>query len=327
MDDISNPQLPESPAGRTGWPWSEGKADSYPPTVEWPKITVVTPSFNQGRYIEETIRSVLLQGYPNLEYLIIDGGSTDDTLTVVHRYEPWITKWVSEADEGQADAINKGFALSTGELLCWLNSDDLFYAGHLHRMAAAFVDHPDVDFIFSDIDVGPAPESVTSILRGQLIPFAEMVRTLDVPIPQQCSMWRRRAWDSLGGLDPRWQVVLDREYFLRLVEHCRSLYIPGSGGFFRQHEQAKSSAELARWADELPRMYHEFFDRDDLAPEIAGLRGETLAMTYLTCAHIADREGKLGARLSCLAHALASDWRTVIRRLLRRDRRSRDAGQ
>jgi glycosyltransferase involved in cell wall biosynthesis len=327
MDDVSDPQLPKSPAGRTGWPWEEGEADSYQPTAEWPKITVVTPSFNQGQYIEETIRSVLLQGYPNLEYLVIDGGSTDDTLTIIHRYESWITKWVSEADKGQADAINKGFALSTGELLCWLNSDDLFYPGHLQRMAAAFVDHPEVDFIFSDIDVGPAPDSVTSMLRGRLVPFPEMLRTLDIPIPQQCSMWRRRAWDSLGGLDPRWHVVLDREYFLRLVEHCRTLYIPGSGGFFRQHEHAKSSAELARWADELPRLYREFFDRDDLAPEIAGLRGETLATTYLTCAHIAQREGKLGARLQFLARALASDWRTVACRLTRRGHRCRDANQ
>lgn len=318
MDEMFHPQLPESPAGRIGWPWSGGETDSFPPTAEWPKITVVTPSLNQGQYIEETIRSVLLQGYPNLEYLIIDGGSIDDTLTVIRRYEPWITKWVSEADEGQADAINKGFALSTGELLCWLNSDDLFYPGHLQRMATAFADHPGVDFIFSDIDVGPAPDSVTSTLRGRLMPFADMVRTLEVPIPQQCSMWRRRAWESLGGLDPRWQVVLDREYFLRLVEHCRTLYIPGSGGFFRQHERAKSSAELARWADELPKFYREFFDRDDLAPETADLRGETLAMTYLTCAHIADREGKLGERLRYLAFALASDWRTVARRLTRR---------
>jgi len=327
MDDMSDSQLSKSPTGGMGWPWSKGKAGSFPPLAEWPKITVVTPSFNQGQFIEETIRSVLLQDYPNLEYLIIDGGSTDDTLTIIRRYEPWITKWVSEADEGQADAINKGFALSAGELLCWLNSDDLFYPGHLHRMGAAFVDHPEADFIFSDIDVGPAPESVTSTLRGQLIPFSEMVRTLDVPIPQQCSMWRRRAWDSLGGLDPRWQVVLDREFFLRLVEHCHTLYIPGSGGFFRQHEQAKSSAELARWADELPRLYREFFDRDDLAPEIAELRGETLAMTYLTCAHIADREGKLTDRLRYLALALASDWRTVARRLTRRDQQYRGAEQ
>jgi len=327
MDDVSDPQLPKSPAGRTGWPWEEGEADSYQPTTEWPKITVVTPSFNQGQYIEETIRSVLLQGYPNLEYLVIDGGSTDDTLTIIHRYESWITKWVSEADKGQADAINKGFALSTGELLCWLNSDDLFYPRHLQRMAAAFVDHPEVDFIFSDIDVGPAPDSVISMLRGRLVPFPEMLRTLDIPIPQQCSMWRRRAWDSLGGLDPRWHVVLDREYFLRLVEHFRTLYIPGSGGFFRQHEHAKSSAELARWADELPRLYRELFDRDDLAPEIAGLRGETLATTYLTCAHIAHRQGKLGARLRFLARALASDWRTVARRLTRRGHRCRGADQ
>ena len=95
----------------------------------WPRISIVTPSFNQGQFIEETIRSILLQGYPNLEYIIIDGGSTDESVEIIKKYEPWLTYWVSEKDRGQAHAINKGLERCTGEILAYINSDDYYYPG------------------------------------------------------------------------------------------------------------------------------------------------------------------------------------------------------
>src|SRR5436190_18724174 len=119
-------EIPPPPPGKTGWPWNE---ETPPPEImpddrALPRVSIITPSFNQGRFIEETIRSVLLQGYPNLEYIIIDGGSTDDSLEIIRKYDPWITLWVSEKDRGQSHAINKGLSKATGEILCWLNSDD-----------------------------------------------------------------------------------------------------------------------------------------------------------------------------------------------------------
>lgn len=122
-----------------GWPWdTETTAGMYDPALKWPKITIVTPSFNQGKYIEETIRGVLLQNYPNLEYIIMDGGSTDETKEIIEKYSPWISYWQSKKDNGQGQAINLGFSLSSGDIHGWINSDDFYMENALFKVAKAF---------------------------------------------------------------------------------------------------------------------------------------------------------------------------------------------
>ena len=136
-------QLPPPARGNVGWPWTietPRLPPTYPDGSPWPSISIITPSYNQGHFIEETIRSVLLQGYPNLEYIIIDGGSTDETLPIIKKYEPWISFWVSEPDRGQSHAINKGFARSRGSILAWINSDDYYYEGAFEAVAK-FLQH------------------------------------------------------------------------------------------------------------------------------------------------------------------------------------------
>lgn len=139
--------------GRQDWPWTHPAA-ALPPTMPngaaWPRISLITPSFNQAAYLEETIRSVLLQGYPNLEYHIIDGGSTDGSVEIIRKYEPWLTSWVSEPDAGQSDAINKGFARCDGEIFNWLCSDDLLEPGALRQVALAFAAAPACDAVAGD---------------------------------------------------------------------------------------------------------------------------------------------------------------------------------
>lgn len=137
-------ELPSPPLGKNAWPWTEESPqlpDLMPDGSPWPRISIVTPSFNQGQYIEEAIRSVLLQGYPNIEYIIIDGGSKDGSLAIIKNYEKWLSYWVSEPDRGQSHALNKGIKKSTGAIAAWLNSDDVYYPGCLLRVAQGLSPH------------------------------------------------------------------------------------------------------------------------------------------------------------------------------------------
>ena len=136
---ISLSQLPEPPNGKTGWPWTEESLRLPEHRREgdsWPRISVITPSFNQAQFIEETIRSILLQGYPNLEYFIMDGGSTDGSVEIIKKYSPWLSYWISEKDNGQSDAINRGLKMASGDFATWINSDDLLAKNALFEQAS-----------------------------------------------------------------------------------------------------------------------------------------------------------------------------------------------
>ena len=150
MKTYSIDDLPKPGEDRWGWPWTEAPPP-LPPTAPngqpWPRISIVTPSFNQARYLEETIRSVLLQGYPNLEYFVLDGGSTDGSVDILRRYDGFLHGWSSERDKGQSDAINKGLAKSTGAIVNWLCSDDVLLPGALGHVARAFVEQPGCDIV------------------------------------------------------------------------------------------------------------------------------------------------------------------------------------
>ena len=209
---------------------------------EWPKISIVTPSFNQGQFLEETILSVLNQDYPNLEYIIIDGGSTDNSVEIIKKYADRLAYWVSEPDKGQSDAINKGFRKSSGEILAWINSDDVYYSGVLAKMAQYFVDHPEVDFIFGyhdDID-----ETGKILRRGTHFPYvAHAFRRGFAQICQPTSFWRRSVWDSCGPLDENRHYLMDLDYFLGVVESDFQVRaVPVRVCAFRYHSHSKAVA-------------------------------------------------------------------------------------
>src|SRR3954468_14683484 len=151
MMELTIDNLPPPPPGRTGWPWTAG-TPGLPATAPgggvWPKGSVITPSYNQGHYLEEPIRSVLLQGYPNLEYIVMDGGSRDGSVEVIKKYAPFISYWTSERDRGQSDAINKGFRRASGEWAGGQNSDDFYEPGAIRAAVEAAAAYPEASVIY-----------------------------------------------------------------------------------------------------------------------------------------------------------------------------------
>lgn len=221
--------LPATP-DRAGWPWRE---ESQPPAGDWPRITVLTPSFNQGDYLEATIRSVLLQAYPNLEYRIIDGGSTDESLDIIRRYEPWLAGWTSEADAGPADALNRGFAQATGDLLAWLNADDLYAPGALHAAAEALMRQPDAGLVYGEgwyIDEGGERIEPCRFVRRR---FDRRYLINRDPILQPAAFWRRSLWEAAGPLDISLRWVFDWEWFIRAHARAPFHYLPRNLAYYR----------------------------------------------------------------------------------------------
>jgi glycosyltransferase involved in cell wall biosynthesis len=283
-------------------------------------VSIITPSYNQAGYLEQTIQSVLNQTYRNFEYIIIDGGSGDDSVDIIKKFRDRIAYWISEPDKGQADAINKGFRRAKGDLLCWVNSDDILYPDFLSRRVKEFRDNPDVDMIYGDIDRG-TDLSVRRIRRGRKTDIKKMLKKAECPIPQQSAMWRREVLEKIGYLDPQWHVLLDREYFIRTAAKCSIKYIPGTVAFFRNQERSKSIMDKLKWAQELPRYYEMIFN-DNIYQLPSGLlsgRNKCLSKIYMRCARIFERTGKQQqAREFYLKSKKASVSNYLLNRYLKR---------
>lgn len=219
-----------------------------------PKVSIITPSFNQGKYLEETILSVLSQTYSNIEYIIIDGGSSDNSVEIIKMYSNKINYWISEKDFGQADAINKGFKKSTGDYLCWVNSDDILYPDFVENRVKQFEKHTDVDMIYGDVEQGWSFDNKV-VRKGKQQKWKEMISTCRVNVPQMSAMWKRDVYLHIGGLDISYNVLLDWEYFVRISKNFKILYMPGSHAFFRQHDDSKSIIYNEQWAKELIKYY------------------------------------------------------------------------
>lgn len=259
--------LPPPPPGRIGWPWTEARdplPDTMPHGALWPRITIVTPSYNQAEYLEETLRSVLLQGYPDLEYIVIDGASRDGSVEIIRRYEPWLTHWVSEPDRGQSHAINKGFGRATGQILAWLNSDDIYYLGTLERVAITMMSSS------CHIYIGAMDKVVlrdgqthhvktSSAVEGtpfHFFPIFASGAPTDFHFIQPPMFWRRWVWETTGGLDERYHYVMDLEWCSRAVA-LGAQVMPSGSRFarFLLHGESKSEQLTHRFPREQAQMY------------------------------------------------------------------------
>ncbi len=216
---------------------------TMPDGSPWPRITIVTPSYNQGQYIEETIRSVLLQGYPNLEYIVIDGGSTDDSVETIKRYGPWLTYWVSEPDKGQADALAKGFAKASGSLLGWLNSDDLHLPHTLATVASLHRHAPQALIAGSVINFGLGGERIVQQRNLSLSAFLRLWER-SYSWHQPGVFFPRFAYEFAGGIDPSLRYTMDLDLACRLLHlNASVLYVDQPLARFRLHASSKTQAE------------------------------------------------------------------------------------
>jgi glycosyltransferase involved in cell wall biosynthesis len=229
----------------------------------FPRISIITPSFNQCAFIEQTIRSVLEQDYPNIEYIIIDGGSTDETLDIIRRYESGIAYWVSDKDRGQAHAINKGLGRATGDIIAYLNSDDYYIDGALARVAEAFNRHPNRDLLHGRCRIVDEHGNKLGERVGSIRRFDEILDLWDVwwnrrNFVQPEVFWTKRIAKKVGAFREDLFWVLDYEYWLRiLAAGGRIGSIDAELAAFRLHSNQKS-AQRDKAAEELLQVVHPY---------------------------------------------------------------------
>lgn len=248
-------ELPWLSHHRSGWPWTE-ETPPPPSTMDsgeaWPRISIVTPSFNQAAFLEATIRSVLLQNYPNLDFIVIDGGSTDGSTEIIGAYSRYLSYHVSEKDDGQSHAINKGLARATGEIVAWLNSDDLYCPGALATVAQVLSRASGNYALAGHCVMLDATGQAVSVMRGRYAGYERLVSFWKgYEMHQPAIFWRREVVDRIGLLDESQHYIMDFDYWARIAVIYDFVNLDRVLACAHYHKDAKTSDGFARYYDEL----------------------------------------------------------------------------
>jgi len=219
----------------------------------YPRISVVTPSYNQAEYLERTILSVLNQGYPNLEYIVIDGGSTDGSVDIIRKYEDRLAYWVSEPDRGQTEAINKGLRRTTGEWLSWQNSDDVYYPDTFLDVAKAAAKHPEADLLIGNMMLIDSYDRELRYIQ-YVTPSYGALLAEGMILTNQAAFWKRRIHDEIGWLDESLHYSFDYEWFLRIAKNHRGVHVNKMWGGYRLHDETKTHNMAERFNEERARI-------------------------------------------------------------------------
>lgn len=214
-----------------------------------PRVSIVTPSYNQAHFLEETIHSVLDQDYPEIEYIIVDGGSTDGSVEIIQRYADRLAWWVSERDQGQTDALNKGFARATGDIFAWLNSDDTYLPGAVSEAVVYLQMHHEVGLVYGDANYIDEAGRVLGKFLSRQTDYRRLLRGF-VYIPQQTTFFRSNLWRQVGPLDPTLNYAMDYDLWVQLAKITKLKYIPCLWANFRLHGTSKAVAhDGSVWPD------------------------------------------------------------------------------
>ena len=276
-----------------------------------PLVSIVTPSFNQVDYLETTIRSVLGQDYPNIEYIVVDGGSSDGSLELIRRYADRLAYWISEPDRGQAEAINKGLHRARGELVAWLNSDDVLLPGAVAEAVVAAQRHPQAGMIYAD---GLMVDSELRLLDPHRYRTLTSLDLLCFEVLLQPTVFmRRKALEQVGWLNEKYHLILDHELWVRISAKYPLQHVPSFWALERTHSEAKTIQQAAAFVEEAQRLVDWATVSAEFAELVHGRRRRILAGFHVFSARRLIDAGRHGEAVGHLARALVLHPGTVAR--------------
>lgn len=282
-------------------------------TFEQPLVSIVTPSFNQARYLEDTIRSVLDQTYTNLEYIIIDGGSSDDSVDIIRKYADQLAFWVSEKDSGQAEAINKGLSRAQGDILAWLNSDDTYLPGAVASAIDAFKKNPDAVLVYGNMLAVDEHGQATNLLKYQQLSIKDLL-CFEI-IGQPAVFFRREAYEKAGVLDTSYHYFLDHHLWLRIALQGNILHVDETWAAARYHPEAKNLAKPIEFSCEAFRLIEEAAQDDQLATILESVNRRARASVQRVDARYQLDGGQPWNSLAAWFHAFFVHPPTALARL------------
>ena len=278
-----------------------------------PLVSIITPSFNQARYLEVTIESVLSQDYPHIEYIVIDGASTDSSVEIIKKYENRLAYWVSEKDNGQADAINKGLALAKSDIVAWLNSDDYYLPNAISAAVKAFEENPDAVMVYGDILAVDEWGHTINLLKYQQLSKEDLL-CFQI-IGQPAVFFRREVYEKSGGLDTTFHFLLDHHLWIRIAQHGRILHVPQTWAAARYHAEAKNRAKAAEFGREAFRILDWVKSQPQLAGAISSVERRAHASAHRVDARYLLDGGQSVSALKAWARALLIHPPTALARL------------
>ena len=265
-------------------------------------VSIITPSYNQASYLEQTIRSVLEQDYPRIEYIVMDGASTDGSVEIIRKFESRLVYWESVKDAGQADAINKGFARATGEIVAWLNSDDYYLPGTVGKAVKIFEENPDVVLVYGDMLAVDEHGKTFNTLNYKQLTLEDLL-CFQI-IGQPAVFMRRSALQKASGLNLTFHFLLDHLLWIQIAKQGRILHVDQTWSAARYHAEAKNVAKAAEFGREAFRILETIAQDKDLAATLHKIDRRAHASAYRVDARYLLDGGLPGQALSAWFRAL-----------------------
>ena len=276
-------------------------------------VSIVTPSYNQARYLEAAIQSVLAQDYARIEYIVVDGGSTDGSVELIKKYQSRFAYWVSEKDSGQADAINKGLSRASGEILAWLNSDDYYLPNTISAAAKCFEENPDVTMLYGDMLAVDEHGQTINLLKYRQLSLEDLL-SFQI-IGQPAVFIRRAAYENTGGLDTTFDYLLDHHLWIRLAQQGKILHVPHIWAAARYHAEAKNRAKATEFGREAFRILDWAQSQPGLSEAVVRVERRARASAHRVDARYLLDGGKSISALSAWMRALFIHPPTALARL------------